>query len=300
MNMQVNKAVLVNLAISSWDANTLDKRVSKAVADENEVQDLRLCRLRKSLLAKNTVMDKLYAIIRAARTFHYENTHAWMHDGPRILMTANFDAYMRRMRQAKADFETCLLQFWDQYDDIKADSAKVLGKLYNEADYPTAEQLKSRYSFGVAVQPMPASGELLDLGLEPQEAQVLREKLEADMSATFERANRKMWEDLHVRLAKLTDKLTDEKAYVKQETIAGVLDLVELLPRLNITGDKHLEMMAERLRTGLSGLTAESAKHNPDARLRAATEAQTIFSAMESFMNPGKNGAAASPFTRVA
>lgn len=288
--MQVTNAVLVTLNISNWDANRQDKRVSQAVADANDVKDKRLCRLRKSLLPKTQVMDRLFAVIRAARTFHYENTHAWMHDGPRILSTSNFDAYMRQMRRYKADFETCVLDFLTQYEDIRNEAQVVLGKLYDSADYPDKSYLKNRYDFEIKVQPMPASSELLALGLEPAEADALRRKLEADMKETFDRANRRMWEDLYERLEKLKNKLSDDKAYVKEETIAGVRDLAELLPRLNITNDSRLEMLSERLKAGLEGISAESVKTNPSTRERVAAETQTVFNVMQAFMNPARGG----------
>jgi len=59
--MNVTNCVLVTLNISNWDANRQDRRVSALVADANDVKDQRLCRLRKSLLPKTQVMDRLYA-----------------------------------------------------------------------------------------------------------------------------------------------------------------------------------------------------------------------------------------------
>jgi len=291
--MQVKNAILVTLNISSWDANRQDKRVSKDVADANEVKDQRLCRLRKSLLPKTEVMDKLLATVRAARTFHYDNTHAWMHDGPRMLLTSNFDAYMLQMRTFKADFESCVLNFLGQYDAIRDEATGVLGKLYDAADYPDKGTLKSRYGFEIKAQPMPATTELLELGLEPAEADALRSKLEADMAETFARANRRNFEDLQDRLSKLVTKLADEKAYVKEETIAGVRDLAELLPRMNILNDDRLDMLAERLKSSLEGVSAEAVKNNPDTRARVAAETQTVFNVMQAFMNPASMAASA-------
>ncbi len=285
--MQLTNAVLVTLNISNWDANRQDMRVSKAVAEANEVTDQRLCRLRKSLLPKTEVMDRLFAVIRAARTFHYENTHAWMHDGPRILSTMNFDEYMRRMRGYKADFDTAVLDFLSQYEDIKADASGVLGKLYDAADYPTVKELKSRYGFEMKVQPMPALDGLLQLGLDDAEAAALRSKLEADMRETFSSANEKLWQDLFGRVEKLYGKLADEKAYVKKETLAAVKDLAVLVPRINIMADGRLEMLAQRLQTALGDVTENTLKTNPDARAKAASEVRSVYHAMQVFMGSG-------------
>lgn len=279
--MHHTQCVLVTLNISHWDANRQDKRVSEAVADANGVQDKRLCRLRKSLLPKTSVMDRLFAVIRAARTFHYDNTHAWMHDGPRILPRSNFDPYMKQMRHFQADFETAVLDFIAQYNDIKAEAHTVLGQLYNVTDYPDVSYLRNRYNFEMAIQPMPASASLLELGLEPAEAEAMRKKLEADMAETFQKANRRLWDDLYERLEKLYAKLSDEKAYVMEETIEAVRKLADLLPRMNVTNDEHLNTLAAKLSTALAGLSAESVKGNLGTREKAAKATHSVFHVMQ-------------------
>lgn len=284
--MHHTQCVLVTLTISNWDANRQDKRVSAAVADANGVQDKRLCRLRKSLLPKTTVMDRLFAVIRAARTFHYDNTHAWMHDGPRILPRSNFDPYMKQMRAFQADFETAVLDFIAQYNDIKAEAHTVLGQLYDVTDYPDKSYLRARYNFEMAVQPMPASASLLELGLEPAEAEAIRMKLEADMTETFQKANRRLWDDLYERLEKLYTRLSDEKAYVMEETLEGVRKLAELLPRMNVTNDERLNVMAAKLSSSLTGVSAEALKTNPSVRSDATAAAHSVYHGMQAFLHP--------------
>lgn len=284
--MQIINAVLVSLSIRTWDANRQDNRVSKDVAEANNVTDKRLCRVRKSLLPKTAVMDRLHGVVYAARGFHYANTHAWMHDGPRILAVANFDAYMNRMREFKADFDTAVLDFLLQYQDIRLDAHSVLGNLYDIADYPDKEQLKSRYGLDMKVQPMPASTELLELGLDSEEANNLRQKLEEDMKETFGKANRRMWEELFERVEKLKNKLNDGKATLKEDALTSVREFSESLPRLNITDDERLIALSQRVSASLKGITADSIKHNPELRERLTTETQTLFNVVQSVLKP--------------
>lgn len=281
--MQFQNCVLVTLNISNWDANRQDKRVSEAVAESNGVTDKRLCRLRKSLLPKTAVMDRLFAVIRAARSFHYDNTHAWMHDGPRILTRANFDEYMKQMRRYQADFETAVLDFIAQYDDIKGQAAQVLGALYNASDYPDQGSLKGRYSFDLSVQPMPASASLLELGLDPMEAEAYRRKLEADLAQTYKKAHRRLYADLHERVEKLANKLSDDKAYVMPETIDAVKKLADLLPRMNLLNDRRLNALSETLQNSLVGVTADVVKTNPTVRLKAAEATANVLKVLKAF-----------------
>lgn len=276
-----NHSVLVTLNIGTWDANRQDRRASKEVATANNVTDQRLCRLRKSLLPKTDTLRALESVVRAARTFHYENTHAWMNDGQRILTRANFDPYMVRMRQYKSEFEMAVLNVMAEYENMKAKAKEVLGLLYEESDYPTRESLFVRYHFETGIQPMPVSANLLDLGLESAEAEELRLKLERDMAETFAKANRRLWDDLFARLQKLYEKLSDEKAYVMDETIDGLRNLAELLPRMNITNDANLAVMAANLSSSLEGLSAAAVKYDPALREKAAKDTGAVFSVMQ-------------------
>lgn len=265
-------SLLVTLGISVWDANRQDRRASNQVAAANNVTDKRLCRLRKSLLPRAKVLDVLAAVVRAARTFHYENTHTWLHDGPRILTRANYDEYMARMRMFKAEFDAAVFNLMAEYETLKAKACEVLGNLYDEKDYPPRDSLLQRYSFDTVLQPMPLSTSLLDLGLDDSEAQALREKLEREMSATFGKANRRLWDELNQRVERLYSKLADEKAYVMEETIEAVRKLAELLPRINLMDDAQLNAVAASLSSALRGVTAVAVKSNPSVRVRAASE----------------------------
>lgn len=276
-----HSSVLITLAISVWDANRQDRRASRQVAEANNVTDQRLCRLRKSLLPKTKTLDILAAEVRAARTFHYENTHAWMHDGPRILTRANFDPYMARMREFKAKFETAVLNVMSGYDDMREKAKLALGDLYDPSDYPTRETLLTRYSFDTTVQPMPISANLLDLGLESAEAEELRKKLESDMSATFAKANTRLWDELQARVRKLYEKTSDPKAYVMEETIDAIRKLADLMPRVNITQDANLDIVANNLGEALKEVSSEKVKHDPVLRGRVASEMHSALQVIE-------------------
>lgn len=275
-------SLLVTLCISVWDANRQDRRASNEVAAANNVTDKRLCRLRKSLLPKARVLDVLAAEVRAARNFHYENTHAWLHDGPRILTRANYEPYMTRMRGFKTDFDTAVFNLIAEYESLKHQAKGVLGSLFNPDDYPARDTLLQKYNFDTMLQPLPLASSLLDLGLDDAETDIIRQKLERDMADTFGRANRRLWDELFGKVEKLYTKLADEQAYVMEETIDAVRKLAELLPRINITQDPNLAVVAGNLTRGLAGVTADAVKTNPSVRLAAMSEVRLVYHVIQS------------------
>jgi hypothetical protein len=257
-----------------------------------------MCRLRKSLLPKAEVLKQLSATIRAARTFHYENTHAWVNEGPRILTRANYDSYMTHMMRLRSEFLTNVLDFCNQYESIKEAAKNALGKIYDESDYPEGSTLASRYSFSIKRQPMPAADNLLEFGLDASETAALRTELERDMTETFAKANQQLWNTLYQKLETLSNKLNDDGAYVMEETITGVRKWSDLVPRINLMADERLDLVAKHLAETLDGVTSVGVKANPSLRERVAKDSRQAVLAMQALMRP--SAAASSVVDAVA
>jgi len=291
---EIKNAVLVNLSIREWQAKAQDKKAAEQVAKENGVKDSKQARVWKNLLARCEAVQQLEAARRAARKFHYANTLTWMHDGPRILTTANFDDYMAEMRKFKTQFENAVRDFLDQYPKLKLDSSATLGKLYDESQYPSTAELMERYSFNWQVMPMPATEGLLSLNLKTDDADQLAEELRNEMNETFNSATRKMWSDLYEVVDKLVSKLKDEDAKVKATHIESVRELTNLLPRLNIMGDEHLDIIAKRLTDTLESVTEAKLELDIDARRKVAAETQSVFNVIQT-LTPQRRRAVATP-----
>lgn len=274
-------SVLVTLSISTWDVNRQDRKGSASAAASNNVTDQRMCRLRKTLVPRNEALKELESRARAARTFHYDNTHAWLHDGPRILTRKNFDTYMATMRDYKIRFEAAVLNFIAQFDTSKEKARAVLGDLYNEQDYPKRDVLAAAYKFDTFVQPLPLASSLLDLGLDSAEGEALRLRMEQELTDTFARANRRVFDDFRARLEKLHAKTSDPVAHVMEEHLEGVRKLGELLPRINLLGNTALDDLAAQVLAALTGVTAEGVKGNPTTRGRIAYEMGIALSALD-------------------
>lgn len=289
MNAKVTGCLLVSLRLEAWTNATEDSQASIELAQVKNAEN-RAARVWKTLLPKTTAVKRVNAAIRAIRTFHYRNTLTYLHDGPRILTTANYLAYKQGLRHLQDELANAVEDLVVQLDDLKSISKEKLGDLYKEDDYPSGNDLRAAYGIEVIYAPMPDGGNLLTAGLESDEAEKLRGDLEAGMRETFERANRKLWEDLYTRLATLQRQLTTEEAAPHDKTVEGLKSLVELLPRLNVTNDERLATMTERLRGSLNGVTAGGLRTDPSARERVAAETKSIHTVMSAFMG-GRSGA---------
>lgn len=87
---------------------------------------------------------------------------------------------------------------------------------------PSRERLTAKYDFDTAIQPMPAPASLLELGLDEAEASFLRMKLDTAMASIFQKANRRLWDDLQLEWKSFTQNSTVKQPYFMDETIEEV------------------------------------------------------------------------------
>lgn len=282
--------VLVMLNIKTWRAHSQDVKVSTEVSEQKEVKVTGMARVWKTLLPKTCEeVKQMEAAQRAARTFHYENTLTYRFDGPRMLPVANYEHYTARMRQYKQTFEEAVKKLMDSYPALKEAAKQALGSMYDDGDYPSTEELRARYSFDIKFDVLPDANSFLNLGgLSTEDAERMRDAAMADQRKTYESATRRLWEDLYERLERFHLKLQEPDAYVKDDTINGVRDLAEMLPRLNIQNDPKLNALADRLIKATVSVTAAGIKANPDTRHRIAEQAAAVFNVMGQVMKPMK------------
>ena len=104
-----DRALLVQLNISTWSANKLDKEISAETsaikgAISNSV------RTHKSLLPMCDLLDDIKKKATLIRTKFYENTLPWGVKGIQILPTANYLTFMTEFRKEKSEYETLVKQ----------------------------------------------------------------------------------------------------------------------------------------------------------------------------------------------
>lgn len=247
--------VLVNLTIRSWIANKQDSGVAAEVAQAKGVEDVKMGRYWKSLLPKCDEVDRVNQAMGKARAFHYSNTLPYMHDGPRILPTSHYEAYMEAMKEIRAEFDIAVLALIAKYDELKLNAKKLMGSLYNELDYPDKNYVRSRYGIETIVLPLPASESLLELGFEADAANEMKARVERELSERFRKNARALWDQLGKNIEGLLKTLADPKKAIQNKTLDVTRRMAQLMPKLNVVEDHRLDAVCQRLLEVLDGVT---------------------------------------------
>jgi hypothetical protein len=288
MTTSRNKAVLVSLNVSIWTANKLDREVSKEVVDQKKLKNDQMARVWKSLLPKNTFFSAIHGLAAKARKFHYANTFAWVQEGARLLPTTNYMAYMEFMRAAKVDFDRAVAAFLNEYGQLQEVAKEALNSMFKSTDYPSAESLRSKFSFETVVMPVPA-GEMFTAEVDDEESARVREDIEKSVQEAFRAANRDLWERMYSTIAKVQERLVDPKG-VREASLTSLREMLSLLDRLNVSGDERLERLRKQAEERLNTMSLKDFKSDEVKRAAAMAEAARIQEAMSAFMGGDAHG----------
>lgn len=280
--MKLNdRALLVSLSISQWTARKLDKKATKEVADNNRASTS-AGRYNKSLLPLNDMLANVHQKTGVIREKFAKNTLPWGIDGTRILPSANYLQFMQDFRKEKAEWQTLVTSFIDNYDYLVAEAKRWLGDLYDPNDYPTKENITNKFNMDMAILPVPSND--FRVALSSDELTRIQEDLESRMATVQQEAMNDCWHRLYKHVEHITEKLSDPKNIFRDSMIENARETCDLLTRLNIAEDPNLEAMRQQVERKLLDHHPDTLRNDLDVRQDAAEEARKIMDAMATFM----------------
>lgn len=274
-------AMIVRLSISQWTARKFDKSVTKKVASEYAVDDT-VGRYNKVLIAKEAIQSITQAV-SAARSFHYENTLPWDDGGGRILPAENFFTYSKSMREFKERFDQAVSEFLGNYDEYREEARRRLNGMFNPADYPGSHEIAGKFEFATDIEPVPSS-EDFRVKIQSKEAEKIKKELDKRVEERVQEATKDLYVRLNAVVGKLADKLADKDAIFRDSLVENIVELVNLLPKLNVAGDKALDDLRAETKKKLGALEPDTLRKDEKVRAKAANDAKAILDKMSAYI----------------
>ena len=191
------KAVLARLHISNWSGRKFDRRASSFVNEQYEA-NADVGRVNKRLVPKAMIAPVVREVVRSRDSFIY-NTTPWLDNGTRLLKTKHYFKFMEEMVSNKSRFESQVAKFLMHYAAFinTPDQAKFMGKLFNQQDYPTVDELREKFSFNTSFIPVPTNNDWRIAVDEVTEA-----RLKADLDRQIQEATALAQQDITDRIVK--------------------------------------------------------------------------------------------------
>ena len=276
-----DRAILVQLNISTWSANKLDKEISaETTAMKGAISNS--VRTHKSLLPMCDLLDDIKKKASLIRTKFYDNTLPWGVKGIQILPTANYLTFMTDFRKERSEYETLVNRFVPEYPQLVLDAQRFLGSAYKTSDYPEAYEIADKFKMDMQVMPVPNNDFRVDIA--DEELARIHDEVEARVKQAAQGAMMDVWQRLYDKVKHLAEKLNDPKAIFRDSTVNHLVDLCEMLPRLNVMDDPNLEAMRQEVEAKLAGYNPDTLRADVNVRQTVATEANDIAAKMAAFM----------------
>lgn len=272
------KSLLVGLVISQWSARKFDRKATSEVNSTHNTNDAG--RFNKLLIAKEG-LKAIEQISNKARTFHYENTLPWSDSGERLLPAQNYMEYVQRFNELKSEFNSAVSAFINDYPQMIEDAKANLNGLFNAGDYPN--DIHERFKMRVSFMPVP---DVADFRIDLSEVEISRlsQDIEHEMNERFATAQNSIYERIKDQLSKMYERLSDESNTFKNSLFENMRDLVDLLPRLNVSNDANISKMCKELATLY--VDPQVVRNSTSIRATKANEVRAALSKIDSFLNP--------------
>lgn len=276
-----DEAMIVRLSISQWTARKFDRGVTQKVANDYGTS-ANVGRYNKILIAQDAIKAVTQAVSNA-RTFHYENTLPWDDTGGRILPSANFLAYSKKMREFRAEFDDAVQTFVSNYAEYREEARRKLGGMFKMEDYPGHYEVRHKYGYSVDIEPIPSAADFR-ITVSQKDSTRIKKELEARVKDRETEAMKDLYLRLNKTIGHFHEKLSDVDAIFRDSLVENVIELVNLLPRLNIAGDPELDKLLKETQKKLCAFEPDQLRDDAKARSKAAGDAKSILDKMAGYV----------------
>jgi hypothetical protein len=267
------RAILTKLKIRQWDGFKKDTKVAEEVDSRYHTKG-NAGNYNKRLFNKG-VLQPMHRVANKLRTDHNKLTMPYSYEGVGILTKDIYFEYTAMFRAHKDTFDSAVASFITQYPIHKANQATQLGELYNPDDYPSQDELRSKFEMSIKFAPVPNENHF-DTDFDAEDIKEIREGFADDFRSAQQEAVDALYERVRTTLTHIHDKLSDPENIFRNSTIDNMHGLIELLPKLNIFDDERLDMVHQEMVEQLSGYDPEDLRIDMAARRKAVTSSFDI------------------------
>ena len=264
-----SSAVLVEMNISVWTANRLDKGATDDVLGRSGATSGDAAQVRKNLMAGTSARKEIADYAASCRQWHSTRTLPWADKGARLLPTSLFLDYKAEANVRRDTFKRMVDTFICNYPALVQVASNYMGTLFNQSDYPTGEEVRGKFDYRLVFSPVPESGDFR-LDLPKQDILEMERSYESAFNDRLAEAMRTPWEQLHKMLGSMSTKLAegddDTKKRWHNTFVTNAQEMCAMLTHLNVAKDPKLEAARRQLEVAMMGVDIDDIKDDEVTR----------------------------------
>jgi DNA-binding transcriptional regulator/RsmH inhibitor MraZ len=258
--------MLCTVSISAWSGYKYDREASEQIAGIHGAEK-DSGRFNKRLVPRKE-LEEITQIIGRARRDHEFFTLPWSDNGYRVLPAAAYMDHTSTMRANAAAFQAAVSRLAGRFEELVTNQSR-LGTLFKVGDYPgmrdddgklrfiVPAELHARFSFETKVLPLPDADDFR-VSIGDQDRERIKRQIAESIQASLRVGTRELWQRLYEVVSHMSQRMTEfnaakggNKPRLYDSMITNIVEIVDVLPKLNIAADTELDRMASEIRKSL-------------------------------------------------
>ena len=275
--------MIVNVEVNVWSATKQDRTISKEVTTAYKADD-EAARVVKHLLAGDPTHKKLLNHRQTIYNWVKKRTYDWSGSN-RYLPMVSLMQFKQEFNQLEEEYKKLTDEFVEKYPDIVAAMAFKQGDMFDAQEYPSAEEVRSKFKMKLFVHPVPENDFRVAI------AEDIKEELQKHYAHEATTKVEEIMRDATERLVEFIKRIAHacrdvepegsegtkvRKPKVYEGTIEGAKEMCSLLKDFNLTGDQRLEDMRQDLLATLNDVTAKDIRESDATRAHVKSEMDKI------------------------
>jgi hypothetical protein len=274
------KAMLIDLHLSRWSGFKTDPKASKQLIQDTNAQAGSAV-VNKRIVPREAFADIVTAC-NALRSHIARCSLPWSDNGQRIMTRNIFELFMNGYGELERNFKAAVKEFIEvKYPRVRDQAAFRMGDLFVAQDYPTLDELREKFQVALDIDGITEPDDFR-VALPEQELV----KLRAGMEESINRRLSSAMQDVYVRIAELLEhyieKIGEPEAIFRDSTVNNLVELMNILPGLNIVGDPKLRAIRQRIMGTIGSYEPNDLRKQDSLRVAAAKEAKEILTQIKS------------------
>jgi hypothetical protein len=245
-----NFTMIGQLNIGTYSATIKDEDLAREI-EEAKGAEAGTAKVRKNLASKNSPLHLVHKNATKHRVWWSEQSNPWFDGGMRAYAAAKHMDLLVEVGDRKREFFSYVDAFLPTYAAMIEDRRFQMAGMFNEDDFDSPAEVRKAFYFKFAHQALPNNDDIRVMeGIDPSDVdgivqsamETQRELTQGAMKHVAERLMKAV-EHMH---NVLEAKAKDSKTKMHDSVMENILELVTLMPQLNLTNDPTLNEMAKR------------------------------------------------------
>lgn len=284
---------LVGIEGSLFQWSKQDKTAASNAADSDAAQVDRYT-LYIRMIPKEDRLEPQQILSEARRFIDFPKGIKWDKNGNSAIKNVELEGVLGDLEVFRQKFYDAVQKLVDKLPELETKARHDLNGAFDRLGFPTAQEVKSRYSFDIRVGVAPSPNDIRCQGVSAKAKAHIEAAVRKDQDNKLADLHKQVVGALDASLSRVVNNLTDfsegKIARFEDSLVTNLAELVEALPRLNIAGDRAVDQTIARSRGLLTGLQKalteqtlrdKKSEAGPKVRKEIATEAKDILSKLK-------------------